>query len=132
MLVNLDLLEKISSSSELSFNKSAFWPFFQVMSLYNAFIIFLLYVEVALKLIDNSAAYLRDGWAMVDLFITCLVSLFLHAPTPIKSTIPELADLQGSNEYLKVLRLLRTFKLVIRSPTMRVIILTILQAFKVI
>jgi cation channel sperm-associated protein 2 len=117
-----------------------YWAFAQFFVIYNAFIIFLLYTEIYLKVIDDYRVFLRDGWQFTDLLLTVIVSTLIFGEDVlklignlemVKSTIPEIAEYTGTNSQFKVIRLIRVFKLVIRSRTSRVIILTIMQAFKV-
>ncbi len=50
--------------------------FFEFMKLFNAMIVFLLYVEIGLKLADDGSAYLKDAWALTDLLLTVIVRIY--------------------------------------------------------
>lgn len=57
----------------MRFNEAKYYQFFDYMKIFNAVVIFLLYVDVALNLIDDFDAYIQKGWSMADLFLTVLV-----------------------------------------------------------
>ncbi len=60
----------------MRFNEARYWQFFEYMRIFNAIVVFLLYVDVALNLIDDFDAYVQKGWSMADLGLTILVLLF--------------------------------------------------------
>eukprot|EP00736_Rhodelphis_marinus_P001469 Rmarinus@m.27381 len=87
-------------------------------------------VEIALKWLDNFKAFWNDGWNLFDFVIT------------IMSAIPELlllfigTDAQSSAQVAKiarqmrVFRTMRSFKMVVRFRSLRIIVRTILEAFQ--
>jgi hypothetical protein len=93
--------------------------FLDFMKIFNALIIILLWAELILRFLDDASFFKKNGFIFAE---TCIT---------IVSTIPEVAVYFGDNNWLKALRLLKIFKLVFRSASMRLIILTILTAFRV-
>ena len=93
--------------------------FLDFMKIFNALIIILLWTEFILRLLDNPSFFRKNGFIMTESLITII------------STFPEIAEYFGTNNWFRAIRLLKMFKLVIQSSAMRLIILTILRAFKV-
>jgi hypothetical protein len=93
--------------------------FLDFMKIFNALIIILLWTELILRFLDDSSFFKRNGFIFAETCITIL------------STIPEVAVYFGDNKWFRAIRLLKIFKLVFGSASMRLIILTILTAFRV-
>lgn len=93
--------------------------FLDFMKVFNALIIILLWTETILRFLDDSSFFKKDGFIFAETCITVV------------TTIPEVAVYFGTNNWFRAIRLFRIFKLVVRSSSMRLIILTILTAFKV-
>ncbi|XP_057308446.1 cation channel sperm-associated protein 2-like [Hydractinia symbiolongicarpus] len=84
-------------------------------------------VEILLKWVDGFWEFWKNGWNNFDFFVTVM------------SVLPELIKLSGKMatdelavvaENLRVFRILRSLKMVSRFAQLRIIVLTILKAFK--
>jgi len=93
---------------------------------YLSLIVFIL--EILLKWVDEFWDFWKNGWNNFDFFVTVMSLLpELIKLASGKMTTPELAVIA---ENLRVFRILRSLKMVSRFAQLRIIVLTILKAFK--
>ena len=104
------------------------WQTHRTMDRLDQFILLSFTVEIVLKWLDSFRAFWLDGWNIFDFVITLL------------SLLPEILSLfnsDGSLDFglpklvrqLRVLRALRSFKMIAKFGTLKVIIATILETF---
>ncbi|KAJ3194688.1 hypothetical protein HK101_002162 [Irineochytrium annulatum] len=135
----------IGVSTELWESQDQNWAVFQFISILDGFSLMVFVIEILLKWIDNFEEFWNSGWNIADLVMTLIVrvavvDLLFSQPAyfVVQSAIPEIVNLtETSTVYVSVigtdarpLRILRIFKIVLRSSNLRLIILTIFQAFQ--
>ncbi|KAJ3360569.1 hypothetical protein GGF32_008312 [Allomyces javanicus] len=100
---------------------------FQVMDILDKMSLFVFYLEIALKWTDSFLGYWSDSWNLFDFAVT------------LGTTIPEIMDLVSGTSsgsiiqvvrQLRTFRILRTLKLAVRFTSLRIIVVTILEAFR--
>jgi cation channel sperm-associated protein 2 len=101
-----------------------------------ALVVFIL--EMMLRWIDNFWNYWKDPWNILDFVVTLMV---LHPNLTYQSLVPEIIvafERSGSEtsslsiiaHELRALRIIRTLKMVVRFGSLKIIILTIIQAIE--
>eukprot|EP01043_Picozoa_sp_COSAG02_P019357 COSAG02_NODE_928_length_15853_cov_9.053574_10_plen_882_part_00 len=104
------------------------WQTHLMIDRLDQFILLSFMVEILLKWIDSFRSFWHDGWNTFDFVITLmsllpeLLSLFNSSGT-LDSGLPKLV------RQLRVLRALRSFKMIAKFGTLKVIIATILETF---
>ncbi|KAI9209050.1 Ion transport protein-domain-containing protein [Polychytrium aggregatum] len=114
--------------AELAGTQESYWFLFQFIKIFDDFCLLMFVLEIVLKWMDSFWNFWKDGWNIADFAITVL------------SAIPELVDLTGtvgSNSSISkilnemgTLRILRALKMVARFGTLKIIVMTIIQAFQ--
>lgn len=112
--------------AELAQREENYVGLFKFMRLLDLFTLAAFLVEMLLKWVDNFTGYWKDNWNLFDFAVTLL------------SLVPELIGFFSSGSgvvsialigsELRTLRIMRTLKLVVRFGSLKIIILTIIQA----
>ncbi|KAJ3413290.1 Exportin-2 [Chytridiales sp. JEL 0842] len=117
----------IGVETEMEPQKSQFWSLFQFITILHNFSVIVYFIEVALKWTDSWENYWKDGWNVADFVVTSV------------SAAAELTELIGGTnsmfliryrETINILRILRILKIIFRFENLKIIIMTILQAFE--
>ncbi|KAI9156008.1 Cation channel sperm-associated protein 2 [Blastocladiella emersonii ATCC 22665] len=114
--------------AELSDTQQDHVGLFQAMEIIEKVSLFIFLLEIALRWTDNFNAYWTDAWNVFDFAVT------------IGTTAPELLDAAGLSSgggnltviirQLRTFRILRTLKLAVRFGSLRVIVVTVIEAFR--
>ncbi|KAL7750064.1 Cation channel sperm-associated protein 2 [Sorochytrium milnesiophthora] len=116
----------VGVSAEYQDSEDANYGFFQALTLIDIMSLFVFYVEILLKWFDNFWDFWRDNWNLFDFLVT------------LGTTLPDvLTAIMGTNNQialvlrpLRTFRILRTLKLAVRFGSLRIIVITIIEAFK--
>ncbi|ORY61816.1 hypothetical protein LY90DRAFT_505529 [Neocallimastix californiae] len=118
----------IGITTELQFKEDQYANLFKIAGIIDLVSMVIFITEIIVKWIDSFTNYWKDGWNISDFAVT------------IVSAIPEIMGffIEGSSngigsvlKKLKILRVLRIFKIVVRFRSLKIIVLTILDAFQV-
>eukprot|EP01135_Chromosphaera_perkinsii_P001158 Nk52_evm15s159 gene=Nk52_evmTU15s159 len=115
---------------ELNDNPKVYYLSLEILNLFDYFALLIFVLEILLKWLDNFESFWKNGWNVFDFVVTLI------------SAIPEImllfidkkdsgdASLLDIAEKLRSFRVFRTFKLIVRFSSLRIIVLTIIDAFQ--
>ncbi|KAL7746629.1 Cation channel sperm-associated protein 2 [Sorochytrium milnesiophthora] len=125
----LVILTSITSgiSSDLSYQQYNYYTMFDAINIIDTVATWVFVIEIALKVTDDFWGFWVSGWNMLDLATTvvALVPFFIDV-----LGLTAKANSFSAFQSLRTLRVLRTLKLILRFGNLKVIVLTVIEAFK--
>ncbi|KAI9140414.1 Ion transport protein-domain-containing protein [Paraphysoderma sedebokerense] len=116
-------------TAEFSNDEDQHWQLFMGVKILDLVSLIIFAFEITLKWLEDFEEFWTDGWNLFDFFVTVI------------SGIPVIIDLFIAGEHnntvfaksikqLRMLRILRALKLVVRFGSLKIIVLTIIEAFR--
>ncbi|KAL5267104.1 hypothetical protein ACHWQZ_G004218 [Mnemiopsis leidyi] len=114
--------------SELPTTPEVYTHIQSILEMFDLFSLYMFILEILLKWVDNFVDFWSSGWNIFDFLVT------------IVSAIPEVLRLFDSAEnndvvsqvaaYIRTFKILRSLKMIARFGSLKIIVMTILQAFQ--